>query len=650
MALRVGKTSCRLLFIDTSEVNIDNLHFSLSMKIRKQLSSGYTLYILAVFFLIILVLFHVSKFTYQRGLEGLSHEGVIRLELHVTYLRGVLEKYESLPELLATDKRLINYLMNPGGRDRIDALNKYLETINSISDASDTYLMDREGLTIAASNWNEPHPFVGRNFSYRPYFQEAMQGQLGRYFALGTTSSRRGYYFAYPVRHKGEILGALVIKIGIDSVEQSWGHRKQDFLVTDPDGVIFFTTNHNWRFRTLFPLAEDTHRRIVESRRYPNATLTPIKIVEENLTPYGRLIKIKDEDSFKTRTYLLQSSYMEHAGWSVQILSETNGIEKMVIVVNIMLSSVFVFGGLLHLLFRQRRLRLNEVKKIEEHSRKALEDANERLEVRVYERTSELTHTNALLRQEVDDRRKAELALKKTRSELTHAAKLAALGQMSAGINHELNQPLAAIRSYTDNCKLFLNKNRVEEVKWNLDQISELTERMARIGIQLKLFSRKSSGMMSVVPLHSVIDGALEILKPSMKNAAVAVSVDIQPESLEVKANNVLLQQVLVNLIGNALQAVEEQTRRYISITAQRSKKGVMVAVEDSGSGIHPDHLPRIFEPFYTTKKSGQGLGLGLTITERILKDMNGAIQVGKNETGARLEFFLEEALADGNE
>ena len=214
---------------------------------------------------ITVALVYVAKITYRQGLENLANEGTIKLELHTTYLRGLLEKNESLPELLATDKRLINYLIKPGGRDRIDALNKYLETVNSISDASDTYLMDKEGLTIAASNWNEPHPFVGRNFSYRPYFKEAMKGQLGRYFALGTTSVRRGYYFAYPVRHQGKILGALVIKIGIDSVEQSWGHKHQSFLVTDPDGVIFFTTNHDWRFRTLFPLEENTKKRIVES-------------------------------------------------------------------------------------------------------------------------------------------------------------------------------------------------------------------------------------------------------------------------------------------------------------------------------------------------------------------------------------------------
>lgn len=614
------------------------------MKIKLKLFSYSTLYGVFMGVFMLMTLIYVSKLTYRRGLENLAAEGSAKLELHITYLRGVLEKYESLPELLANDKRLINYLVKPGGRERIVALNRYLETINSISDASDTYLMDKEGLTIAASNWNEEHPFVGRNFSYRPYFKEAMKGQLGRYFALGTTSSRRGYYFAYPVRHEGEILGALVIKIGIDSVEQAWGHKNRSFLVTDPDGVIFFTTNHNWRFHTLFPLDEEIRERIVASRRYPNASLEPINIVDERITPHGRIVKILFADTKKVSTYLLQSEYMDHAGWNVQILSETNRVERLVIAVVIMLSSFFLLGGLLHLLVWQRKQRLIEVKKFEEQSRKVLEDANERLETRVSERTGELTKSNLLLRQEIDERRKAEVALKNTRSELVHAAKLAALGQMSAGINHELNQPLAAIRSYTDNCKLFLNKERIEEAKWNLDHIGELTDRMARIGVQLKLFSRKSSGQITTVPLHGVIDGALEILKPALRKAEVDISVTISPETLEVKANNVLLQQVLVNLIGNALQSLEGRDEKQVAISARRRKERIMVAVEDTGTGIDPEHLPHIFEPFYTTKKSGQGLGLGLTITERIIKDMNGTIEIGKTKIGARFEFFLEEA------
>src|SRR5665647_3225278 len=192
-------------------------------------------YHIAVFIYLIVIGWNVwwtFTWLYHQKLKDLATEGSSRLELYVTYLEGVLGKYENLPELLANDKIIVNLLNEHGTPEQIDFLNRYLEKINSISNASDTYLMDSNGLTIAASNWKEEHPFVGENFSYRPYFQEAMRGRLGKYFALGTTSSLRGYYFAYPVRRNNKIIGALVIKINIDSVENNWGREDQTFPVS----------------------------------------------------------------------------------------------------------------------------------------------------------------------------------------------------------------------------------------------------------------------------------------------------------------------------------------------------------------------------------------------------------------------------------
>ena len=584
------------------------------------------------------------KWLYYQRLKSLSIEGASRLELYVTYLQGVLEKYESLPELLANDKMMVNMLSHSGSSERIDALNRYLETINNISDASDTYLMDSEGLTIAASNWKEEHPFVGRNFSYRPYFKEAMSGHLGRYFALGTASSLRGYYFAYPVQQNNKILGALVIKINIDSVENNWGHTDETFLVTDPDGVIFLTTKKEWRFHSLAPLSKETLRQVAESRRYPNATLEPLNVVDEEVNDVGRIVRIKMPEDFKAKNYLLQTRHMEHAGWNVQILTDTWRVERFVFLVFLMLGFVFILGGLFALVVKQRRQRVVDLKRFEEQARKVLQEANTKLETRVAERTHELTESNSLLRKEIEDRKRTEVALQHTRSELLHAAKMAALGQMSASINHELNQPLAAIRSYSDNGRLFLQKGRLEDTLWNLEQISELTERMAQIGVQLKLFSRKTSGEMTIVPLHGVIDGALEILNPLIRKSDVVIDVVIQPEDIEVHANYVLLQQVLVNLISNALHAVEGCEVREIRIITCREGGKVSITVQDSGAGILREHLPHIFEPFYTTKQSGKGLGLGLSITERILREMHGEIRVIESTIGATFNFILEEA------
>jgi two-component system C4-dicarboxylate transport sensor histidine kinase DctB len=593
------------------------------------------------FFTIILILLlnAVSAWTYRLGIIELRDKGMIRLELYINFLQGVLEKYESLPELLAIDNNLVKALLNPHEKKRIETLNRYLETINTVSDTSDTYLMNRDGLTIAASNWNEEHPFIGRNFSFRPYFKQAMKGQLGRYFALGTTSSKRGYYFAYPVRKDKEILGAVAIKINIDLIEEKWAYHDEHFLVTDPDGVVFITTNPDWRFNTLTPLAPEAARRITESRRYPETEFHNLSKRVDQITRDVQVLTISDRNSDQVLRVVKQSQFMPEAGWNVHLLTDTRGLRKRVLITNMVVGSMILLLYVLILLFIQRKNRLAQIGKIEENAKKALREANERLETRVAERTLELTNINKLLRKEILERKQTENKLNKTRKELIHAAKLAVLGQMSAGINHELNQPLAAIRSYTDNGKKFLEKGRLEEARWNLEQIGELTERMAQIGVQLKLFSRKSGDQITPVPLHNVIDGALEILKPTIEKAGVALHLEVHPDDLEVKGNEVLLQQVLVNLISNAIQSLEATANKKIEVVCSENGDLVTMVVQDNGPGISDDLKTSIFEPFFTTKKSG--LGLGLAITERIIKDLGGEISLADTGGGARFVITL---------
>lgn len=610
--------------------------------LREKRNNRIALLTLLFLFTFVVTIKLVSSWTYNRGINSLKVQGEARLDLYVNYLQGVLEKYQSLPELLAIDKTLVQALSSPHEKKRIETLNRYLETINKVSDTLDTYLMNKNGLTIAASNWQEDRPFIGRNFSYRPYFKEAMKGQLGRYFALGVTSSKRGYYFAYPVRDNDAIIGAVAIKLSIDTVEQKWAQEGENFLVTDPDGVIFITTYPGWRYKTLEPLSEDALVRINESKRYPETNFEPV--VEEVIQSdkNSQFLTIASESKEKTSHVIKQTRFMPQAGWNVHILTDIADIKKNVLLFNIIVASSFVVTYILTLLFAQRHYRLQELAIIEENTTNALRDANELLESRVSERTVELTQTNKQLTKEVIERKQTEVKLKRTRKELIHAAKLAVLGQMSAGINHELNQPLAAIRSYTDNGTQLLKKGRYEDAMWNMEQIAELTERMAQIGAQLKLFSKKSSGQIVAVPLHGVVDGAMEILKPALKKAGVSMEISIEPPDLEIRGNNVLLQQVLVNLFSNGMHAMEHQEVKEISLKCRDEGTRVMISVEDTGPGIDKEHLKNIFEPFFTTKKSGQGLGLGLTISDRIVRNFGGKIVYVSIDNGARFEFTLE--------
>lgn len=222
--------------------------------------------------------------------------------------------------LLATDPHLLELLNHPGEPDRVDGVNRRLERLNGITGASDTYLMDRTGLTLAASNWNSGTPFVGENFSYRPYFQEAMRGGLGRFFALGTTSNKRGYYFAYPVREAGAIRGVVVVKVNISALESRWGGDRFEFLVTDPDGAIFSSSRPEWKFNTLHSLEPDQLRHIRANRRYSDLPLPVLPVTAtEDIAPAARLVRLREDGTRRAqvREFLELVRPMPSAGWNV---------------------------------------------------------------------------------------------------------------------------------------------------------------------------------------------------------------------------------------------------------------------------------------------------------------------------------------------
>ncbi|MES9830660.1 MAG: ATP-binding protein [Candidatus Thiodiazotropha sp. DIVDIV] len=593
--------------------------------------------VLLVAMIYLVMLLQVSSFVRARAQNETSLSGERQLNIYVNYLQAQLEKYEFLPELLSTNARLVELLKRPGDRERINALNRYLETINNITSASDTYLMDQEGLTIAASNWQSEKPFVGRNFSYRPYFKQAMQGQLGRYYALGTTSGRRGYYFAYPVRHDGGILGTVVIKIDLSNIEKQWQGRETEVIVTDPEGVIFITTRPRWRFQSLSPLSDAERERIRESRRYSGAEVETLEVVyQEQLENATQRIDIKGEDK-RVNSYLMLKQSMSDAGWHIHLLIPLKKVKQEVL--HAMGATSFAFTVLLLIgVLIQLRLRRNrERAAYEAEANQSLREARDRLEQRVQERTVDL-------HQEIEERRRTEEALRETRDELIQAAKLAMLGQMSASISHEVNQPLAAIRTYTDNARKLLEQERCADVSWNLEQISELIETMTQISSQLKLFARKTDGSRRPVSLHNVIESSKRILQPQLRKSGTEIQIALAKQDPMVMADPVRLEQVLVNLIGNAANAMENQDNRWVSIEMARRDGSLQIDILDNGPGIPADHLARIFDPFFTTKESG--LGLGLSISHHIIESMGGTLSA-RNSHRAGALFTLQLPLVD---
>ena len=282
-----------------------------------------------------------------------------------------------------------------------------------------------------------------------------------------------------------------------------------------------------------------------------------------------------------------------------------------------------------------QRLRLRrEREAFAQRERNTLARVRDELEVSVERRTRDLVASNQRLSDEIEERRRAEANLRQTQDELIQAAKLAVLGQLAAGINHELNQPLAAIRAYAENARRFIALARHDKADANLEQIVELTERMADISAQLRQFSRKSSERQETISVQACIDYALRLFQSRLREGNISIIQDWPDETLWVKGDLVRLEQVLVNLIGNALQAMKGVPDPQLTLGAHTHQQQVVISVTDNGPGIPEEHLGHIFEPFFTTKAPGSGLGLGLSISSRIMDDLGGKLQAANQPEG----------------
>jgi two-component system C4-dicarboxylate transport sensor histidine kinase DctB len=289
---------------------------------------------------------------------------------------------------------------------------------------------------------------------------------------------------------------------------------------------------------------------------------------------------------------------------------------------------------------------------IERHRAYVMEKAAaEQLKAQVEERTRDLRESNASLQTEIDGHRHTEARLRTTQNELVQAGKLAALGQMSAALAHEINQPLAAIRTFMASAKIFARRGDLGQVVSNLDLITDLAERMARITGHLKTFARKSEpGHPEPVQVDRAIDGTLFLLENQIKAAGVVVDKTVEPD-LWVLGHAVQLEQVILNLVRNALDSVGDQEHGRITITAQASegqvsksqvsKSHVLIKVADNGPGIPASQIDQIFDPFFTTKALGKGLGLGLSISYGIVQDFGGQIHA-RNLPGGGAELTVE--------
>ncbi|HEY1148174.1 MAG TPA: ATP-binding protein, partial [Pseudoduganella sp.] len=255
------------------------------------------------------------------------------------------------------------------------------------------------------------------------------------------------------------------------------------------------------------------------------------------------------------------------------------------------------------------------------------------LESRIAERTHQLRETNQNLEYKYTKLQQTEKMLRSTQNELVQAGKLAMLGQMAAGMTHELNQPLAAIRAFADNARTFLARGQSEQAAGNLSHISDAAARMGAIISQLKGFARKDETI-TQVDLARAARASAFLLESDFRHRDVALEINTGEEQVLVAGDTVRIEQVLINLIRNALDAVEGSPTRRVCVSLDRAEGQGIVRIRDTGPGISDDVAAHLFEPFFTTKPTGKGLGLGLAISSSIVQAMNGQLTARNREDG----------------
>lgn len=552
--------------------------------------------ILAVCLVTGVVLYHSAASFFQAGeLERLKS----RNTLYATTLIDALERYEHLPAILARDPVIRARLHGSAA-----AANTHLAELAALTKLEAIYLMDRTGLTIAASNFNAPDTFLGQNYGFRPYFQRALSGKIGEFYAIGATTSRPGYFIAGPVYERDEIAGVLAIKLDLSVLTQTWADGGELVLVSNADQVVVLSSHDAFRYRTFAPLTETRRAEIAGERQFG---AEPLDVLDWRVLADGG-VEIGGDG------YLQDAAAINRLGWTLHVLQSRTSVDERAFL------TLVVYGVLLAMvaliLVYLRGVRIGVALRQSQSERDALQDLNQRLET------------------EVAERKATERSLRETRNELARAGRLAALGRLAAIVTHELGQPLSAMRNYLIASELSGDRQSLAH------RLDPVIARMEETTSQLRDFARAGPQATETVDLRKTIRTAEDLMQFDLEAEGVTCTADLPNVAVEVTGDPMRLEQVLINLMRNAQQAVEGQPQKEIKVTLDEDADMAELCVSDSGPGVGDATLDTLTEPFETTRASG--MGLGLSISHAIVREHGGELLLTKSSpTGAAFTVRL---------
>ena len=534
-------------------------------------------------------------------------------------LNDELARFSFLPYVVARDEHLIKWSFNEPNK-----ANLALENIVKASGTTNLYILDNKGTTLASSNWRSDVSFVGKNFAFRPYFLDAMSGNNGYFFGIGTTSKLPGFYISSPVRNGENIIAVAVTKLNLSALEKSWKDSGETIFVTNEDGVVVLSSESEWKYHALLPLSQLQKEKIKKQKQFAGLKL-------DLLT--GQPQKNINNIDIDGTPFLYETVSIDSANWKIHYLLPKTNITQLTIITWAKTGSIamglIAFLLLLRLIQSRWRLKISRQESID------LRKLNDQLTI------------------EIAQRHEIEKELLIAQKDIKRTSKLAAMGQLSASIIHELGQPLSAMKNYIASAQLPPKKGETSanNEKSILPKLDALVIRMTKISKQLKFFMRINERELQIFDIKDSLHKALELLSSDLKKDGIKLTTNYEEKSFMVRAGKVRMEQVFTNLINNARFALHESEKKLITINIETAdnealafnllttteawkspvKKILKVIIKDTGKGMSEDTLQALFDPFYTTKPSGISLGLGLTISSNIIHEFNGTLTAMNN-------------------
>ncbi len=524
----------------------------------------------------------------ERFTETTRNRAELRMALYSGNLLSELRRNSIVPQLLSRDPALIGALNSNDFSQSSARLISYVDEIGAAS----LMLLDRDGRTVAATDRSR----LGEQHRQQPYFVDAQRSNATVFTAKRLDTGAYSFTYSRRIENQNQALGVIVVEVDLHKFERAWAGISDAVLVTNSEGEIILSTEPRWRGLTETEALQ----------RQP-----AVGAIERAIQATADWTALPADAYLRGEAVMRMEGRIPFRGWRMASFTTYASVRERVNGVLAIEIMGFALLAALAFYFLSRKTALR---------------------MALFQRESaELRVLNARLQREIAARETVQKNLAVAEQTLAQSSKLAALGEMSAAVSHELNQPLAAMKTYLAGARLLLRRNRPDEALSAFHRIDDLIERMGAITRQLKSYARKGQGEFSPVDMKEALTSSLSMMEPQLRERQVRISKVVPEDPLRVMGDRMRIEQVMINLLRNALDATKGSTHPEIEIILASGETATL-SVRDNGHGI--EDLDALFEPFYTTKQPGDGVGLGLAISSGIVSDLGGRLTARNAEAG----------------